>query len=73
MEPIKLHTLSPDQGPIIGISIVAHENILASEPAVVSDLKDSLEVPLRFYRGNLNTVRAELHKVVDDAVNALQD
>lgn len=72
MEPIKVHTLSPDTSPIVGIAIVAHEKILASEPAVVSDLQDKLEVPLRFYRGNLNEIRTELHKLIDDAVDALQ-
>lgn len=73
MEPIKVHALSPDQGPIVGFAIVAHESILASEPAIVSDLKDKLEVPFRFYRGSLNYIRTELHKLVDDAIDSLQN
>lgn len=73
MEPIKVHTLSPDQGPIVGFAIVAHERIMAAEPAVVSDLKEKLEVPFRFYRGSLNDIRTELHKLVDDALDSLQN
>jgi len=73
MQPIQVQSLTPDNGPIVGFALVAHENIIASEPAKVSDLQDELEVPFVFYRGDLNEVRAQLHKHIDDAIDALSD
>ncbi len=73
MKPIEVQELSPEQGPLVGIALVAHGSIIASDPAVVSDGEAKLEVPLRFYKGNLNMIRAELQQIVDEAINALED
>lgn len=73
MEPIKPVVLTPDKGPVVGIGIVAHTDIVASEPAKVSDLTDNLDVPLQFYVGDLESVRTTLHQLIDEAVDALQD
>lgn len=71
MEPINLLKLSSDQSPVVGFALVAHESISQSRPAAVGDGQDELEVPLRFYTGNLNMIRAELHKLIDDGIDAL--
>lgn len=71
MTPIHVHQLSPDRTSLVGVSLVADASILASEPAFVTDGKTKLEVPLRFYSGDLNLIRTELHRLVDEAVDAL--
>lgn len=73
MEPIKVHKLNPDPSAIVGFALVAHGSITEAGPASVGDGEASLEVPMRFYQGNLNLVRAEIHKLVDDAIDALAD
>lgn len=76
MTPIHVHQLSPDKSSLVGISLVAETSIMAAEPAFVTDGKDKLEVPLRFYSGDSNVIRTELHRLVDeamDAMNALGD
>jgi len=71
MEPIKPQILSQDKGPVVGFTLVAHESIIASEPAIVSDLQSTLEVPIQFYRGDLNLIRAEIHRIIDNAIDTL--
>lgn len=71
MIPIVVHELSPEKGPLVGFALVAHESIIGYESAAVTDGQDKLAVPLRFYRGNLNMIRSELHKMIDDAIDAL--
>lgn len=71
LQSIKVNKVSSDQSTIVGIALVAHPTIVGSAPAMVTDGDDILEVPFRFYAGNLNLVRSELHKMVDDAIEAL--
>ena len=71
MKPIHVHRVSPDRSHLVGISIVADPSIMASEPAFVTDGESKLEVPLRFYGGELNLIRTELHRLIDEAINAL--
>lgn len=73
MEPIQIKTLTAEKGPIVGIAMVAHHNITHDSPAVVSDGKDTLPIQLRFYQGDLNLVRSELHQIVDEAIDILLD
>ncbi len=71
MEAIKVHQLTPEKGNIVGFAIVAHRAINKSQPALVGNDEDSLEVPLRFYGGDLGAIRAELHIAIDEAIDAL--
>lgn len=71
MEPIKIEELSPEQSAVVGIAMVAHPRILASSPAKISDGESSLDVPLQFYRGELNVIRTELHKIIDEGIDTL--
>ena len=73
MKPIHVHQLSPDKRALVGIALVSDTSIIASEDATVTDGADKLEVPLRFYGGDINLIRTELHRMVDDAMNALDD
>ncbi len=73
MNKIEIHKLSAEKGIILGFALVAHPDIVADEPARVSDGKDELEVPLRWYGGDLNMIRTELHKTLDEAIDALVD
>ena len=72
---IKVKKLSPDKGPIIGFAVVAHPKIVASNPAAVflvaEKEENKLEVPLTFLSGDLNAIRSELHKMIDDYIDAL--
>lgn len=73
MSPIKVHKLSADRGPVVGFCLVGHETISRSGPALVGNETEELEVPLKFYTGDLNLIRSELHNLVDEALNALED
>lgn len=69
--------LTPDKGPVVGFCLVAHPNIVANTSATVSLEEDKeenkLEVPLTFMGGDLNTVRSELHKLIDDFIDQLDE
>jgi hypothetical protein len=72
---IKVRVLSPDKGPIVGFSLVAHPKIVASNPAAIFLVEEKeenkVEVPLTFLRGDLNIIRVELHKLIDEAIEQL--
>ena len=73
LSTVKVTKVSPENSPLVGIALVAHSEIKSASPATVANEKESVEVPLRFYQGNLNMVRAELHKLVDDAIDAIME
>ena len=74
---IKIRKLSPDKGPIVGFSVVAHPKIVASNPATVFLVEETdenkLEVPLTFLSGDLSSIRTELHKLLDDYIDLLDE
>lgn len=72
MSPIEVHKLSADRGPIVGFCLVGHETISRSSPACVGNETEKLEVPLKFYSGDLNLIRSELHNLIDKALNSLE-
>ncbi len=73
MSNVKIQQVSPEQGWIVGFSIVANPVITDTKPAVITDKQGDTEVPLVFYQGDLNLIRSHLQKAVDDAINALMD
>ena len=73
LERIKVERVTPDTRPIVGIVIVADKNIAQSSPAIISDGRKTSEAPLKFYSGDLNMIRTELHRAVDEAIDVLLD
>ena len=73
MENVKIKQLSSDKGPVVGCVIVADQDIKTSAPAVISDGVNIAMAPIQFYSGDLNLIRSELHRSVDEAIDLLME
>lgn len=68
---IEVKSLDSENGPLVGIALAAVAKADEVENAVIKIGEEQIPVPLRFYKGNLNTVRSELHSIVDELVDTL--
>ena len=68
---VEVKALDSDRSPIIGISLIAARQVDGVTHGSIVIGEETIEVPLRFYKGNLNTVRAELYSIVDEAIDTL--
>jgi hypothetical protein len=68
---IKVNELTPDHSAVVGIAICANDQIVDSTPAAITDGVGKMQVPLIFFKGELNAVRTEMHKLVDEAIDNL--
>lgn len=73
MEPIQIKKLSPDISPIVGFVLVAHSKITETSPASVGDGTTEMDVPLTFYSGNLEMIRADLHSRIDEGIDMIRE
>ncbi len=73
MEPIQVKILSPDASPFVGFVLVAHHAITEAAPASIGDGNMEMEIPLTFYRGNLEMIRADLHNRIDEGIDAIRE
>jgi hypothetical protein len=73
MSPIKAKSLSADKKQIVGFAMVSHNGIVGSKPAVVSNGTEELEIPLTFLTGNLMLIRTEIHRLIDEMMDQLED
>ena len=69
--PISITKVSPDRSPVVGFIMVAHPGITEASPATVGDGKKDMSVDLSFYTGNLESIRAELHNLIDEGIDAI--
>lgn len=68
---VDVKALDSDRSPLVGIALaaVARADEVTNGKVYIGD--EEVEVPLRFYKGNLNSIRAELHSLVDELVDTL--
>jgi hypothetical protein len=68
---VEVQVLSGDHSPVVGIALVAVPQADKATSASVQVGEQIIEVPLRFYKGDLNMVRTELHSIVSEAIDTL--
>lgn len=74
--PVDVEKLSPDKKTVVGFAIVGHPDIKYASPATLTANPtddNPLEVPLKFFSGSLELIRAEIHNRVDNAINILYE
>lgn len=69
--PITITKVSPDRSPVVGFIMVADHSITEASPATIGDGEKNILVDLRFYTGNLESIRAELHNRIDEGIDAI--
>jgi len=70
---VEVKSLDGERSPVVGIALVAVPNVDDVTSAKVQVGEQIIEVPLRFYKGNLNLVRTELHSIVSEAIDTLME
>ncbi len=68
---IEVNNLDAEKSPMIGIALVAVPRADDVTSALVTIGDQVIEVPLRFYTGSLNLVRAELQNIVNEAIDTI--
>lgn len=68
---IQVNKLTPDTSMVVGIALCANLVIADAKPGVITDGKSSQDVPFEFFSGEPNAVRAQLHLMVDDLIDAI--
>ena len=67
----EVQALDSDQSPIVGIALTASVAVDEVTNGKIHIGEESIDVPLRFYKGSLNSIRTELHGLVDELIDTL--
>lgn len=68
---IEITKLTPDNSIVMGIALCANRVIADAKNGVITDGVSTMEVPFEFFTGDVNAVRAQLHLIVDELVDAV--